>query len=95
MENQIEFKSKFKPELLKGGSMKVKHKDGSKHYVAAIIQGRAIVHESNQQFKTASETIAYANAVIARYSRLWSRAKMIFILNIGAVKGELIKVGES
>lgn len=64
-------KLQFRPGLIKGGSLRINHGYGVKHYVAGFVQGRsAFAHQSRVQFKRAVEAQQYANKVIERYVRM-------------------------
>lgn len=74
-----EFKLQFTPALMEGGSERIKHSDGTKHYEARFVMGRHLVHESRQQHRTATDARDYAKDVLARYRSMAQAALLAFM----------------
>lgn len=74
----VEFKLQFMVSRLVGGATRVNEGYGRKHYVAAFVQGRQIVHTSKGRHKRNVEAVEYAKRVVERYRSLAQYAILKF-----------------
>ena len=74
-----EFKMQFRPADVVGGSVRKNEGYGRKHYIAAFVMGRRMIHESRVPHRTATQAREYAEAVLSRYKTMAQAALNAFV----------------